>query len=74
MKNNYALITGASRGIGKAFATECASRKMNVLLVSLPNENLEGVSQMLSNDFGVKSDFLEIDLTENESPENVYKW
>ncbi len=74
MKNNYALITGASRGIGKAFATECASRKMNVLLVSLPNENLEGVSQMLSNDFNVKSDFLEIDLTENESPENVYKW
>lgn len=74
MKNNYTLITGASRGIGKAIAIECASRKMNILLVSLPNENLENVSQMIANDFGVKSNFLEIDLTEYDSPNNVYKW
>jgi len=30
----YALITGASAGIGKALAIECARRKMNLALVS----------------------------------------
>lgn len=74
MKDNYTLVTGASKGIGKAIAKECASRKMNVLLVALPNENLKEVSQKIVNDFGVKSDFLEIDLTKFDSPENVYKW
>jgi len=33
MRNNqYALITGASEGFGKALALECASRGMNVIL------------------------------------------
>src|SRR5215216_844552 len=32
----YTLVTGASSGIGKALALECASRGMNILLVALP--------------------------------------
>ena len=31
---HYALITGASKGIGKAMAHELASRKVNLLLVA----------------------------------------
>ena len=38
---NYTLITGASEGLGKALALECAKRKMSLVLVSLPNEGLE---------------------------------
>jgi short-subunit dehydrogenase len=30
--NNYTLITGASKGIGKAIAKEAASRGRNLLL------------------------------------------
>lgn len=37
---NYALITGASRGLGKAFALELANRSYNLILVALPGENL----------------------------------
>ena len=36
----YTLITGASQGMGLHMAKECASLNRNVLLVSLPNENL----------------------------------
>ena len=44
----YALITGASNGIGKAFAEECAARGKNVLLVALPEPKLEEVTNQLS--------------------------
>ena len=70
----YALITGSSKGIGKAMALECASRKMNVLLVALPNEDLKDTSKEIKELYKVKSDFLEIDLAETKGPENVLKW
>jgi len=39
----YTLITGASSRIGKAFAEECARRKMNLFLVVLPDTGLENL-------------------------------
>ena len=45
---------------------ECAALKRNVLLVSLPNENLEKLSLDIKEKFGVQSDYFEIDLTEKE--------
>jgi short-subunit dehydrogenase len=38
---NYTLITGASKGIGKAFAYECASRGMNLILTARSQHLLE---------------------------------
>lgn len=43
----YSLITGASRGFGKALAIECARRGMNLILVSLPGEQLADFSAQL---------------------------
>ncbi len=43
----YAVITGASSGLGKAFAFELAKRKVNLILISLPHEGLEEVVQQL---------------------------
>ena len=40
----YTLITGASKGMGLEMAHVCAAKKMNLLLVSLPNEGLEKIS------------------------------
>jgi short-subunit dehydrogenase len=37
---NFALITGASEGFGKALAFECAARNMNLVLVALPGSGL----------------------------------
>jgi uncharacterized protein len=39
--NQFAVITGASQGLGKAFAIELAKRNYNVVLVSLPGQNLK---------------------------------
>ncbi len=45
---NYTLITGASKGIGKAIAIEAASRGMNLLLVARSQELLEKLANELS--------------------------
>ncbi|HRG89998.1 MAG TPA: SDR family oxidoreductase [Chitinophagales bacterium] len=44
---NYTLITGASKGIGKAFAYECASRGMNLILVARSQHLLEQLATEL---------------------------
>lgn len=60
----YALITGASQGLGKSFAFELASRKINTLLVSLPHENLQGVNREIMETYGTDSHCFEMDLTD----------
>jgi short-subunit dehydrogenase len=62
----YALITGGSQGLGKSFALELASRKINTILVSLPNENLETLNREIVQNYGVDSHFFELDLTVKE--------
>ena len=39
------VVTGATDGIGKAYATEVARRGMNVVLISRSIEKLQAVAQ-----------------------------
>ncbi len=43
-KESYAVVTGASQGLGKAFAENLAKKNINVILVSLPDQNLKELS------------------------------
>ena len=72
--DQYSLITGASSGIGKALAIECARRKMNILLISLPECGLADFSEELKQTYQVKAYFLEVDLTESAGPSEVFEW
>jgi len=73
-EKSFALITGASSGIGKGIAWYCGSRKMNLLLISLPNEGLSEVAREIREKHDVIIDYFETDLSQLESPESVYKW
>ncbi len=57
------VITGASQGLGKAFAEECALRGHNLVLAALPDTGLPEVARWLARVHGVKVLPLELDLT-----------
>jgi uncharacterized protein len=62
-----ALITGASQGLGRAFARECADRGMSLLLVALPGSGLPELCDSIASERGVSVEYLEADLTEPSS-------
>lgn len=70
----FTLITGASAGMGKEMAQVCASMGRNVLLISLPNENVEKTAQEIQEKYSVKTDYFECDLTQNDIPGAIYNW
>lgn len=66
-KHSYALITGASEGMGKHFAIECAVRGFNLVLVALPGSHLQHLSQFIAQQYGVQVVAIEKDLSEEKS-------
>ncbi|MFT3845908.1 MAG: SDR family NAD(P)-dependent oxidoreductase [Lacibacter sp.] len=62
----YTLITGASSGFGKSLALECASRKMNLILVALPGPELNELADSIRMRYGVKAMAVEKDLSTEE--------
>lgn len=70
----YTLITGASAGIGKQIAIECAKRNLNLFLVSLPNSGGEEFAHKLKTTYMVDVLFLPIDLTHYRAPRQVYSF
>jgi len=71
---SYALITGASAGTGKQIAIECAKRGFNLFLVSLPDTGLESFSSELRQTYPVDVQYLSLDLTKPESPQDVFNY
>ena len=63
-----ALITGASQGLGRAFAEECAGRGMALVLVALPGTGLVELTRILERAYQVPIEAVECDLTRPEVP------
>ena len=63
----YTLITGASEGFGKSLALECASRKMNLILVALPGPELYNLADFIKRNYGVVVIPFEKDLSVEEN-------
>ncbi len=59
-----ALITGASGGIGKAFAQELAARKTNLVLVARSQEKLLELAEKLQKQYPITIEVIAKDLTE----------
>jgi len=70
----YTVITGASRGLGRSFAIECAARGRNLILVSLPNESVSQTAKELSNEYNIKAVHYETDLTKEFNVISLAEW
>lgn len=63
-KASWALVTGASSGIGEVFARELAQRGASLVLVARSQDKLEELAQELRGSFQVSVEVLAYDLSE----------
>lgn len=68
----WALVTGASAGIGVAFADELARSGTHLVLTARRKDRLEELARRLSNANNVKVEVIAADLAEPKTPEAIF--
>lgn len=71
-EGGVALVTGASSGIGEAFARALARRKVRLVLVARSREKLEALSRELAAVSGKEASVLALDLSRRDAPARLY--
>lgn len=71
-KTLYTLITGASAGLGKSLALECARRGMNLVLVALPGAELPALAAFIKLNYDVEVVSIEKDLCNDGACTDVF--
>jgi short-subunit dehydrogenase len=68
-----AVITGASSGLGAAYADELAHRGCGVVLVARTTDRLQSLADRLQKQYGIEAVAVTADLTERAGQEKVEK-
>src|SRR5215472_12199872 len=68
----WALVTGASAGIGVAFARELAAGGTHLVLTARRGERLEHLAQELASNHKIKTELFVADLTLASAPEDIF--
>lgn len=58
----WAVVTGGTSGIGKYYAKELASRKVNIILVSQNQEKLEALAREIADTYEVETAIIVVDF------------
>ncbi|MDX8360466.1 MULTISPECIES: SDR family oxidoreductase [Bacillaceae] len=74
MSNNFVLITGASGGIGFELAHLFAKDNHNVLLIARNEQKLNDLANDLMKTYNIKAKVLSKDLSNPESPQQIYDY
>lgn len=67
----WALVTGASSGIGKEFANQLAKQGINVILIARRENLLKELSTNLERNYKIQAKYLVLDLTNDDIIERI---
>lgn len=71
LKGGWALVTGASAGIGREFAVQLAQQGVNVALVARRRDVLDALALELSTQHGVQAMAMPLDLSRPDAAQSV---
>lgn len=71
--NRWALVTGASSGIGAEFATRLAGRGMHLVLAARRTDRMNSLAEELVAQHGIKCHIVTIDLSGPGSADRLYE-
>ncbi|MBS3750112.1 MAG: SDR family oxidoreductase [Anaerolineales bacterium] len=71
LKEKWALVTGASSGLGVDFARRLAERGCNLILVARREERLAEVREEIESEYGVEARVMAMDLARDEAPREL---
>lgn len=70
--NHFAVVTGASQGIGKYIAIALAKRSFNLLLIARSADKLRLLKQELETMYKVRVEYLVLDLSDSGSAQTLF--
>ena len=70
----YALVTGASKGIGRSIAIDLAQRGISLLLVARSAALLEALRDEITQQYRVEAAFFAVDLSQSGAVEQLTAW
>ena len=71
MAKEYALVTGASSGLGSDFATLLAKKGYNLILVARRTERLESLKQEILKSASIDIHVVSLDLSISDAPNKL---
>ena len=71
-RGKWALVTGASAGIGVALAEELAQGGANLVLTARRKDRVDSLAQRLGTTYKIKTEVFPADLADPAAPERIF--
>ena len=70
----FALVTGASSGIGEQICYSLAKRGFNIILTSRTEIKLKTISEKINSKYKVETTYFSCDLADKDGPQNIFNF